>query len=264
MHKWTRNWSEFISTKKHLYRVGFDTAIILFQKNLDSRWSGDRILVIDWLMIWSEFIWTIFFESKMTGWIFLYELEPNHQPISDRINHGASSYKEKLALHRNQRDINPFLSIRTRTIFEFIYALSFIMLLIWVISYGVYYMIYTLWISSQSLCVVCNVFIIIISGMCLAVSFNHWRCIIFVSMILEHQMQSNTYLGLRAFLIKYVLFNLVCVKGWFKFTISHGPYEISRPISWSISYGPYDSKSFRRFLNDSILKQVNKLTRIKL
>ena len=205
-----------------------------------------------------------FFELKMTGWIFLYELEPNHQPISDRINHGASSYKEKLALHRNQRDINPFLSIRTRTIFEFIYALSFIMLLIWVISYGVYYMIYTLWISSQSLCVVCNVFIIIISGMCLAVSFNHWRCIIFVSMILEHQMQSNTYLGLRVFLIKYVLFNLVCVKGWFKFTISYGPYEIHRPISWSISYGPYDSKSFRRFLNDSILKQVNKLTRIKL
>ena len=34
-HKWTRKWSEFMSTKNHLFRVSFDEAIILVDKNLD-------------------------------------------------------------------------------------------------------------------------------------------------------------------------------------------------------------------------------------
>ena len=106
--------------------------------------------------------------SSIRSLIGPYELGPNHQPISDEINHGPSSYKPKLSLHQNPRDINTILSIWTRTIFEFIYALTFIM---WLISYGVYYMIYTLWISSQKFRVVCDIFIIIICGMCFCNKF---------------------------------------------------------------------------------------------
>ena len=58
------------------------------------------------------------------------ELGPNHQPISDQINHGPSSYRPKLLLHENPLEINAFLSIWTRTIFEFIYALACITLTI--------------------------------------------------------------------------------------------------------------------------------------
>ena len=38
-HKWTRNWSEFTSKKRHLFQVGFHEVIILVYKNLD-RWFG--------------------------------------------------------------------------------------------------------------------------------------------------------------------------------------------------------------------------------
>ena len=41
--------------ERHLFRVGFHEVIILVYKNLV---LGN--LVADWLMIWSEFIWTIF------------------------------------------------------------------------------------------------------------------------------------------------------------------------------------------------------------
>ena len=37
---------------------------------------------------------------------------------------GPSSYRQKLLLHENPLEINAFLSIWTRTIFEFIYALT--------------------------------------------------------------------------------------------------------------------------------------------
>ena len=48
-HKWTRKWSEFISIKKLLIRVGFHEVIILVYKNLDlgklsGRWLVDELV----------------------------------------------------------------------------------------------------------------------------------------------------------------------------------------------------------------------------
>ena len=49
-HKWTRKWSEFISTKRHLFQVGFHEVIILVYKNLDhgwsDRWLGDDLVQV--------------------------------------------------------------------------------------------------------------------------------------------------------------------------------------------------------------------------
>ena len=67
-HKWTRKWSELISTKRHLFQVGFDEVIVLVYKNFD---LGP---VLGYLVEW-----------KMKEWIWLNELGPNHQPISDQI-----------------------------------------------------------------------------------------------------------------------------------------------------------------------------------
>ena len=50
----------------------------------------------------------------MKKWICLNELGPDHQPISDQITHGPSSYRPKLLLHEYPREKNA----------EFIYALT--------------------------------------------------------------------------------------------------------------------------------------------
>ena len=118
-HKWTRKWSEFISTKRHFFAWVFHEAIILVYKNLDHGWSG-RWLVDDLVRVHlSKFIPLFFIGKNCPN-----ELGPNRQPISDQINHGSNSYRPKLLLHENPLEINAFLSIWTRTIFEFIYALT--------------------------------------------------------------------------------------------------------------------------------------------
>ena len=117
-HKWTRKWFEFISTKRHLFRVGFHEKIILVHKNLD---LDNRMA--DWLMIWSEFIWTIFGRIKNEG-MNLPEWTRTKSSTSQRPDYrGLSSYRPRLLLHENLLEINAFSSIWTRTIFEFIYAL---------------------------------------------------------------------------------------------------------------------------------------------
>ena len=80
-------------------------------------------LVADWLIIWSEFIWTIF-RIKNEGMNL-----PNWTRTKSLTNQrpdyrGPSSYRQKLLLHENPLEINTFLSIWTRTLFEFIYALT--------------------------------------------------------------------------------------------------------------------------------------------
>ena len=82
-------------------------------------------------MIWSLIGWwfgpssfrqihTFIFHSKKCPSSTL----ANHQPISDQITDGPSSYRPKLLLHEYPREKNAFLSIWTRTIFEFIYAMT--------------------------------------------------------------------------------------------------------------------------------------------
>ena len=83
---------------------------------------------------WTSVIWSLigwwfgpssfgqFFEWKRKEWICLNELGPNHQPISDQITEVQVLIDPKLLLHENSLEINAFLSIWTRTIFEFIYA----------------------------------------------------------------------------------------------------------------------------------------------
>ena len=118
-YKWTRKWSEFISTKMHLFRVGFHEEIILAHKNLDHGWSGCW-LVDDLVQVHLD----NFSNEKWRNEFALNELGPNHQPISDQINHGPSSYRPKLLLPGKPTRKNAFLSIWTRTIFEFIYAMT--------------------------------------------------------------------------------------------------------------------------------------------
>ena len=65
-----------------------------------------------------------FISSFFIGNNSLFELGPNQQPINDQIIDGPSSYRPKLKPHENPREINTFLLIWTRTIFEFIYALA--------------------------------------------------------------------------------------------------------------------------------------------
>ena len=80
-------------------------------------------------VIWSLISWWFgpssfgqFFEWKRKEWICLNELGPNHQPISDQITEVQVLIDPKILLHENSLEINAFLSIWTRTIFEFIYA----------------------------------------------------------------------------------------------------------------------------------------------
>ena len=79
-HKWTRKWSEFISTKRYLFRVGFNEVIISAYKNLDHGWYD--CWLVDVLV---RIHLSNFFEWKMKVWICLNELGPNHPPISDHI-----------------------------------------------------------------------------------------------------------------------------------------------------------------------------------
>ena len=60
----------------------------------------------------------------------LYELRQNYQPISDQIIDVPSSYRPKISLRQNPREIIAFSSISTRTIFEFIYTSACIQLYI--------------------------------------------------------------------------------------------------------------------------------------
>ena len=102
--------------QKAFISSGFHEVIILVYKNLD---LGN--LVADWLMIWSEFIWTIF-RMKSEG-MNLPKWTRTKSSTNQRPDYrGPSSYRPKLLLHENPLEINGFLSIWTRTIFEFIYA----------------------------------------------------------------------------------------------------------------------------------------------
>ena len=99
--------------------MGFHEVIILVYKNLDHGWSG-RWLVDDLVRVHlSKFIPSFFIRENCPN-----ELGPNHQPISDQINHGPSSYGPKLLLPVKPTRKNAFLSIWTRTIFEFISAMT--------------------------------------------------------------------------------------------------------------------------------------------
>ena len=73
-------------------------------------------------MIWSKFIWIIFSNE----WIRLFELWRNHQPINDQIikTWTSSCQRPKLKLLENPREINSFLPLLTRNIFELIYTLA--------------------------------------------------------------------------------------------------------------------------------------------
>ncbi len=105
-------------TKNHLFWVGFHEVIILVYMNLD---LGN--LVADRLMIWSEFIWTIF--RMQNEGMNLPKWTRTKSSTNQRPDYrGPSSYRPRLLLHENGREINAFLSIWTRAIFEFIYALS--------------------------------------------------------------------------------------------------------------------------------------------
>ena len=92
--------------KKAFFRVGFPWSnnFGLKYKNLDHGLSGR----------WFSFEKIVQMKSGQ-----------NHQPISNQITDGPSSYRPKLLLHENQFEIDAFFSIWTRTIFEFIYVIIF-------------------------------------------------------------------------------------------------------------------------------------------
>ena len=88
--------------ERHLFRVGFHEVIILVYKNLV---LGN--LVADWLMIWSEFIWTIF-RMKNEG-MNLPKWTRTKSSTNQRPDYrGPSSNRPKLLLHGNPPDINAF------------------------------------------------------------------------------------------------------------------------------------------------------------
>ena len=96
--------SKFISKENHLFRVGFDEAI--------STWTMDY-LVVDWCMIWSAFIWTIFWKMKLNNeFVFMKSDQVINQPATR-----LSMVQVQIIASWNQREINDFLS--TRTIFEY-------------------------------------------------------------------------------------------------------------------------------------------------
>ena len=118
MHKWTRKWSEFISTKRHLFRLGFHEVIILVYKNLDHGWSG-RWLVDDLVRVHlGKFIPSFFIRKivQMNSDQIINQSATRSTMVQVLIDQNYPCIKT----HAIWLEIYQFLSIWTRTNFEFI------------------------------------------------------------------------------------------------------------------------------------------------